>query len=330
MQAARIECRSTEDSADDLCGAALPALDRSDPQYRRDTTAEGLPRRPVTAIFGQVWIWVTALLAITSAATQLLVSGHNSRLVLLAITELAALLLCFNFGRYLYNPRIGQLQAVIRRQDRQIKQYRTAVDRLIDRQVVQFKERVEITVTLGADPTDDRIDERHIMTALPFVFYRIITPITAVDGPRTSFDELGFTCETPTDDVSILSLPLKDTRRGISVLVLFQPGVRGEIDWTAHYQAPHVWDPLRLEGVDSLTWSARNLDGRDLPVPVTHLALKVVFPVGASGIGLRERDERGTVHEELLSSGARCISWEDAEPWGARYQWDVVMSPGYS
>lgn len=241
-------------------------LDDTTPPVAADRRRSADPSAPVEP-FRATWTVATAALTAATGVAQLLVDG-SGKLLLAVVAAVSMAVLIVRLIRSRYVPRIAALEeqlaaatAQLAVQEQVIHRYRSAVERIVDRQFPLFEERVEITVTVGARSGEDTIVERHWTTPKPYLVYRLIRPITAVNGPVVpTFDELGLTCEIEGDDVGTAILPVSETASGVLVLILFQPGLKREMEWSIRYRTPRLWDPLRE---DASTGSA----GR--PAPAT-------------------------------------------------------------
>lgn len=303
-----------------------PSSPSTEPDRRRaeQTTVESLLPNPVR----EAWVLGTAAVAIASGAAQLVVSGTGR--VLLAVVFLGTL--CFlgiRLWRLYPQRQLARLTDDVRRKDHEIHRYRAAVERIVDRQFPLFEERVEITVVIGATAGDDVITERHWTTPKPYLVYRLIRPITAVHSQvLPSFEELRLACDVHGEDVGMATLPVSETVDGVLVLILFQPGLREETEWSLRYRAPRLWDPLRRDGYDHLGWTLSTLDGRETATTITSLAVHFLFPPGARSAGVWERHELGSQLTVNLPSEQRRISWVEDSPSASRYDWELVMSLG--
>jgi hypothetical protein len=295
------------------------------PERRAErTTVESLLPNPVR----EAWIVGTAVVAVASGAAQLVVSGTGR--VLLAALFLGTLaFLGIRLWRLYPADRLARLTDDLHAREYEIRRYRNAVERIVDRQFPLFEERVEITVAIGAASGDDVVTERHWTTPKPYLVYRLIRPITAVHGQvLPSYEELRLACEVRGEDVGLAILPVSETLDGILVLILFQPGLREETEWSLRYRAPRLWDPLRAEGYDHLGWTPSTRDGRGAATAITHLTVHFLFPPGARGAGVWERHDLGNQITVNLPSEQRRVTWVDDAPSATRYDWELVMSMG--
>lgn len=73
----------------------------------------------------------------------------------------------------------GTLEEQLADRERRLDAYQGVVQRLVDRQFPLFDERVEITVAVGRQASEDMVVERHFTDPNPYVVYRLVRPITA-------------------------------------------------------------------------------------------------------------------------------------------------------
>jgi hypothetical protein len=275
--------------------------------------------------FRATWTAATAALAAATGVAQLVVDGTGRiLLILVAVAALSVLGVRLATRRY---GRIGRLEAELETANRAIHRYRSAVERIVDRQYPLFEEEVELTITVGDRAGEDMIVERHRTTPAPYVVYRTLRPITAAnDRIRPCFDDLELTCEVEGDDTTVTVLPVSETADGVLALVLFQPGLKRITEWSIRYKAPRLWDPLREDGTDRLAWSPSNRDGREPTIAVTDLTVNFVFPPGARSFRVRECEDLGVGPVRDGATGERRITWRDPAPAVQRYEWELWCS----
>lgn len=296
---------------------------------RRRSADRSAPVEPLRA----TWTVATAALTAATGVAQLLVDG-SGKLLLAAVAAVSMAVLVVRLIRSRYVPRIAVLEeqlaaatAQLAVQEQVIHRYRSAVERIVDRQFPLFEERVEITVTVGARSDEDTIVERHWTTPKPYLVYRLIRPITAVNGPVVpTFEELGLTCEIEGDDVGTAILPVSETASGVLVLILFQPGLKREMEWSIRYRTPRLWDPLRADGFDRLGWTPSTRDGRETTIAITDLTVHFVFPPTARNAGARERHDIGGQLSWSRTADERRMTWRDAAPSAPHYEWELWFS----
>jgi hypothetical protein len=275
--------------------------------------------------FRASWTVATAALAAATGVAQLLVNGTGRiLLILVALAALAVLGARLGTGRY---GRIARLETELAAASLAIHRYRSAVERIVDRQYPLFEEEVELTIVVGDRSGEDTIVERHRTTPKPYLVYRTLRPITAANGRvRPCFEDLELTCEVDGDDTTVTVLPVSETADGVLVLILFQPGLKRTTEWSIRYKAPRLWDPLREDGSDRLAWSPSNRDGRERTIAVTDLTVHFVFPSGARTVQVRECEELGTGPVRGSATGDRRITWRDPAPAAQRYEWELWCS----
>jgi hypothetical protein len=279
------------------------------------------------------WTVATAALTAATAIAQLVIDG-SGRVLLAAVGLVSLSVLTVRLIRSRYVPQIVELEAQLAEtatrlaiQDRAIHRYRSAVERIVDRQFPLFEERVEITVTVGARSGEDSIVERHWTTPKPYLVYRLIRPITAVNGPLVpTFDELELTCEIEGDDVGAAILPVSEAASGVLVLILFQPGLQREMEWSIRYRTPRLWDPLRADGFDRLGWAPSTRDGRETTIAITDLTVHFAFPPEARNASVRECHDSGQQPTWDRSTAERRLTWRDLTPSTPRYDWELWLS----
>ena len=181
-------------------------------------------------------------------------------------------------------------------------------------------------MTIGDRDGKDSIVERHRTTPKPALPYRLIRPITSSTSPiRPDFAELGLSIEIDGEDLDAAVLPLAEDAQGVQVMILFTPGLLRPTEWSITYRAPRLWDVLRQDGVDRLTWAPSDRDGHEQAVAVTELTLHFIFPADAHTVGVREQDGRGVLSPRT-STGERRLTWRDEHPTVQPYQWDLWWS----
>ncbi|HEY7101833.1 MAG TPA: hypothetical protein VH573_09370 [Mycobacteriales bacterium] len=320
----------------------------------RRATGQGAPpvaadQRPPSGPLRTAWTVFTGALAAAGTIGSL-IADDNGR-ILLGLVAIAGLVA---FGRQLLTTRarqaaaqestIGELRAQNASQEQQnaalraeiavlrdrdaangqaLRQARTAIERIVDRQFPLFTEEVEITIVIGEDGGDVVI-ERHRTVPKPHVPYRVLRPITATTGrSRPSFDELELTCEVEGNDADASVQVVSETAEGPLVLVLFQPGLRKTEEWTLRYKAPLLWEPLRRDGIDRLCWAPSTRDGREQTIPITALAVNFVFPPGARSFAVRECHDLG---DSVREPDEHRVTWRDPALGVHWYEWELWWS----
>jgi hypothetical protein len=284
----------------------------------RITADQAPPQGP----FRTAWTVVAAALAAAGVVAQLVTDGTGK--ILLGIVGLAALLALGLRGARSRDSQHARLRQDLAAAARANRLYRSAIRRIIAGQFELFEETVEIVVTVGARDGQDSIMERHRTTPKPALPYRLIRPITSSTSPlRPGFDELGLTIELDGDDMDAGVLPLAEDAEGVQLMILFTPGLSRPTEWSISYRAPRLWDVLRQDGFDQLSWSPSDREGRATAIAVTDLTVHFVFPAGAHTVGVRERDGRGALAPRTSTAGERRISWRDEHPTVQPYQWEL-------
>jgi hypothetical protein len=202
-----------------------------------------------------------------------------------------------------------------------------ALERLIDRQGLQYGEAIEIDVTIGCTDADDLVVQRHVTTPNPYLYYRSVRPIVPVDLPvPTTYEDLDLRVDIEDGQGErALVFPFLTNNR-VRVLVVFEPSVDREITWTLTYRPRGLWRPLRRHGVDQLVWDARSPSGRNDDATLTAFAVRFHFPSRRRGTVI-ERTRRGTVTRRQVNGVPGTAVWTDANPAGRRYVWDLNLDP---
>lgn len=217
-----------------------------------------------------------------------------------------------------------------------LERYDTAIGRLAARHLALFEERVEITFLIGDRDGGDRVLERRWTTPKPYLPYRMYRPILAVDpdlgpaGPHSiDPDDLELACDVFGRDVRADVLAVTEADGMPRVVVLFQPGLDQETEWTVRYRAENLWNPLRRTGSDELLWATASPDRRQQRPTITEMTVRLVFPVGWTGVGLSEREGIGVVSAVRREpSGQQIVSWTDTTPTASAYEFSLAGTPG--
>lgn len=220
---------------------------------------------------------------------------------------------------------VERLREKLAERERQVESYEEAVRRIIDRQFPLFDERVEITVTIGANSLEDVVTERHWTVPNPYVVYRVVRPITvrSPDDDDLPMDQVSMTCEVVGADVGVAVSAITDPDNRPRALILFQPGLDDPTQWVLRYRTPGLWDPLRETGLDRLTWAAGTLDERYAD-GISELRVNFVFPPEATGIDVSELRGAGRIE----SAKANRVIYVDQTRTGGLYDWRLRMAPG--
>lgn len=202
---------------------------------------------------------------------------------------------------------------------RRLQRYAAAVDRLVDRQLPLFEERVEITVTVGEREGLDGVIERRWTTPKPYLVYRILSPIVAWTGSPPDPDDLALICDVHGMDIQPDINSMQDADGNPLIMVLFQPGLQTTTEWTLRYGSPKLWNPLRESGQDTLTWVTTL--GQRHPPTINELTLNVVFPANWRDERLIEENNLGEVSAVRLPNGRNQLVWNARTPVAATYHW---------
>src|SRR5215207_2727666 len=193
----------------------------------------------------------------------------------------------FLVGAPASEDEVHQLKEKLAERERQLESYEAAVQRIIDRQFPLFDERVEITVTVGSSSLEDVVTERHWTAPNPYLVYRVVRPIMSWRPGGEAADSLAMTCDVVGADVGVNVQVMADQHNRPLALILFQPGLNRPAEWVLRYRTPGLWDPLRVDGTDRLTWAAGTLDERYAD-GISELRVHFMFPPGATGIDVSE------------------------------------------
>ncbi|HEY2763027.1 MAG TPA: helix-turn-helix transcriptional regulator [Pseudonocardiaceae bacterium] len=209
---------------------------------------------------------------------------------------------------------------------RQLQGYAAAIHGLVDRQFPLFEERVEISVLIGEQDTQDTVVERRWTRPRPYLVYRILAPILSGSDGSVALDDLALACHVDGQDTHVDVHPVRDVDGRPLVMVLFQPGLQTETEWVLRYRSPQLWNPLRSAGEDTLSWATATLDQRHPPT-TTELTLKVVFPAAWTGEQVVEQHNLGVIHTERLPTGRTQVTWHHESPDAGLYHWVLRGSP---
>lgn len=221
------------------------------------------------------------------------------------------------------SARIAELEQLLAVRELQLRSYGAAMRRIIDRQFPLYDEEVEIIVSIGADPLEDVVTERHRTRPHPYVIYRVIRPIAALGISSDELvEQMAIRCQIDKADVGIAVEVVVDADQRPLALILFQPGLEQPTEWTLRYRAPGLWDPLRTAGVDRLSWAAGTLDGR-YAEGLDELRVRFEFPAGVEGAVLPEQG--GAAQIERVSDTE--FVFVDRSRTGGRYNWELKMRP---
>jgi DNA-binding CsgD family transcriptional regulator len=219
--------------------------------------------------------------------------------------------------------RVQELERLLAMRERQLQSYEAAMKRIIDRQFPLYDEKLEITIKIGSTPLEDVVTEKHWTDPNPYLVYRVVRPITQsetfTDDPVES---LAITCQVDSADVGVAVQAIADLDNRPRALVLFQPGLNSPAEWTLRYRTPHLWDPLRRDGVDHLTWAAGTLDKRHND-GINELRVHFEFPADAEDADVSERRGAG----QMQRLGPTDIDYVDGSRTGGLHEWKLRMKP---
>ncbi len=201
-----------------------------------------------------------------------------------------------------------------------LRHYADAVHGLVDRQIPLFQERVEISLIVGEQDGNDIVVERRWTTPIPYLVYRILGPVVAKSEESFALQYLDMACNVYGQDTKVNIHSVWDIDGRPLVMILFQPGLRGDTEWVLRYRSPKLWSPLRSSGMDSLTWATATFDQRH-PTTTSELTLKVIFPASWVGEQLTEESNLGTIHTERLPTGQVQVTWHHDSPQAGAYHW---------
>lgn len=230
---------------------------------------------------------------------------------------------------------VGQLEAAKRDAAERLKanesetaellnKYRQAIIRVSDRQRPLYSEHLDLTVTIGENDDQDRVQERVTCMPSPQLVHKTIRPIVPTDRHQIArLEDLDFKCYA--EEVAITVLPLIEAENLIRLWLVFEGSITEEVTWTAEYTPRGLWASLRRDGFDHLAWDdrLRTVDGGS---SMTDFTLKLVFPPSDRPPQVRERNGLGsTASAAKLDTGQWIIEWRDPKPGGRRYEWDISV-----
>jgi DNA-binding CsgD family transcriptional regulator len=219
--------------------------------------------------------------------------------------------------------RVQELERRLAMRERQLQSYEDAMRRIIDRQFPLYDEKVEITVKVGSNRLEDVVTEKHWTDPNPYLVYRVVRPITAAGAQlEDPVETLAITCEVDRADVGVAVQAVADVNNRPRALILFQPGLDRSAEWTLRYRTPGLWDPLRRDGVDELTWAAGTLDRRYAD-GINDLRVRFQFPAAAEDVEVSERRGAGRIERR----GATEVVYSDESRTGGLYVWELRMRP---
>jgi TM2 domain-containing membrane protein YozV len=263
----------------------------------------------------ETWLLASALLALSSGIAQLAVSGIGR--VVFAI--LCGGTLLFIAIRILQVMGLGKLRGL----EQEARLYQATLSDIVERNVVNFEERVEITYHIGTGWSDDVVTEKRWTDSTGTLLYRAFR--LTVNGDLTEplqLDaiKLSAWCDS-SPETRVQVIPLDSKSGGARVMALFQPAATQQTCWTVHYRPQRgLWDPLRQDGRDTLGYHAPVYS--DERGRMASLSIRFVFPPGISKISIREHKDRG-VQTESHEGGATIITWSISPAPSAYFRWTL-------
>lgn len=220
--------------------------------------------------------------------------------------------------------RVQELEQMLAMRERQVQSYEAAMRCIVDRQFPLYDEKLEITIKIGSSSLEDVVTEKHWTDPNPYLVYRVIRPITPFGVPsEDAVDNLAITCQVDRADVGVAVQAIAGIDNRPRALVLFQPGLDSPAEWTLRYRTPGLWDPLRKDGVDHLSWAAGTLDGRHND-GINGLRVHFEFPADAEDVDVSERRGAGQIERH----GPTDIDYVDESGTGGLHDWQLRMRVG--
>lgn len=222
--------------------------------------------------------------------------------------------------------RVLELERELQERNAQLQDFEEMLRKLIERQFPLYEERVEISVCVGAQPEEDHVVERHWTTPKEYLTYRVISPIQPVADHASLEGKLQVTCEVVKRDVgvAIRSVILGGRQ---TLMITFQPGLSEETEWTVKYQTPGLWNPLRDNRQDRLSWATTTLKGNTSMNVNTDVTVHFVLSGELGEIDVTELHGLGSYEAERLKSGDTRLSWHDTASATQRYDWQLHLMP---
>jgi hypothetical protein len=276
--------------------------------------------------------WVVLVLALLTGILSLVTAGTVGTVLLRVVAASAALYFAVALTRRMVFRERASLKARIRVAEGAALQvaherdrYRDVINRLIDRQTVNYEEKLHIHVFIGETDDGDRIIEEHVTSPTPRLYYRSLRPIYP-RGSQLTLEDMNFKVEIDHGD-GILADVFQLSESPMRILVMFDPTVERVIKWTLSYRTPGLWAPLRCDGRDDMTWDAGSPSGRRDESTFTGLEFSFEFPSGVTEARVQARGRHGSIATRSLPSGQLRRSWKISDPPGNKYGWDLTMGP---
>jgi hypothetical protein len=249
-----------------------------------------------------------------------------------ATTQLVLRTLSFACGAYFIYRMFAHFltDRAVERSSRAVKCYTEAVERVCDRQVPLYEEKVFVDVVIGRDDAEDKVLEEISTRPTPQLVQRLIRPIAPLHrkGP-TRLGDIDLKCEIDDGDdgaIQVTALPVESSRGFLRVWLVFDPALTKPATWRLQYRPAGLWRPLREKNRDVLIWHDRvPYDGRS---PMIDFRVRFRFLDPDFRPGVVERNNLGAiVSTDRGSDGEWCVVWHDPNPCGHRYHWDLTRSP---
>lgn len=274
------------------------------------------------------FLFISGAVGLASGYFGIVQAGQTGDIVLRVIAAIALLFFLGRLTQFLLLDKVKHLRRGYRQLQDERDSYRGAIERLIDRQTMQYKESLEITVIIGTDDAGDKIIEKHVTTPTPSVIYRSMRPITPRNQLRpTDLKQLQLDAKSAPDNgdrgIGLTVLPIESSQ-GVRVLILFEPAVHEPFSWILTYNPKGLWKPLRDSRVDYLAWDARSHTGNS-ETAFRRVVVRFVFPEGVTDMTVSERHNIGSIDRMPNTDLGPCLVWTDDSPRGVRYEWDISM-----
>lgn len=279
--------------------------------------------RVVRQIATTWWTYVSIIVATASGFLSFIASGWAGAVVFRVVAVLSVvLLLILIANEFLVRQRFLMRQRLARLSDERDR-YRRILERLIDRQGLNYEERLHIHVYVGESDADDRVVEEHVTTPTPRLYYRSLRPIYPRGG-KLSYEDMQFEVKIVNGNgnasVSLLS------ESPMRVFIMFDPTIEQPITWTLAYKAPTLWAPLRRDGVDGLSWDARTPNGRQVPT-FTWFAMTFHFPAAVTQAQIDADRDDGVYRESTSVDGGLERTWVYDGKISELVRWDIATRP---
>lgn len=207
------------------------------------------------------------------------------------------------------------------------QRYLDAIEGVVDQEGPHFRERLEMTVTVGTDDDTDTVIERHHTVPGSRVPQRSFRPVLPTGATGIlGLEELGLRAEVLSGSGHITPLPLVKNGH-LRIWLVFDPGLTAPAEWEVTYQPKGLWRPLRQRGADSLVWTDRLPVGNGDTSVLTELVVRFVFPPSRQRPSVTERRGYGEilVPTRIEGSDSWLVEFRDRQPAGRRYEWDLAQ-----